>query len=98
MIDNNLAYIPLHVRSCYSINDGLQNVGPIVKKAAKLGIDLTYQFLDSLGLPHRLGDVGIGDEKLDIMAKEAVRTSGLSTRSYVKLNEIDVLAIYRKCL
>ena len=37
MIDNNLAYIPLHVRSCYSINDGLQNVGPIVKKAAKLG-------------------------------------------------------------
>lgn len=79
-----------------------RNVWDIVetddKKAAKLGIDLTYQFLDSLGLPHRLGDLGIGDEKLDIMAKEAVRTSGLSTRSYVKLNEIDVLAIYRKCL
>ena len=33
----SLAYIPLHVRSCYSINDGLQNVGPIVKKAAKMG-------------------------------------------------------------
>lgn len=38
MTDNNLSYIPLHVRSCYSINDGLQNVGDIVKKAAKLGI------------------------------------------------------------
>lgn len=33
----SLAYIPLHVRSCYSINDGLQNVGPIVKRAQKLG-------------------------------------------------------------
>lgn len=38
MTDNTLSYIPLHVRSCYSINDGLQNVGDIVKKAAKLGI------------------------------------------------------------
>ncbi|MGN0903043.1 MAG: DNA polymerase III subunit alpha, partial [Succinivibrio sp.] len=38
MTENNLAYIPLHVRSCYSINDGLQNVGAIVKRAAKLHI------------------------------------------------------------
>ena len=37
MNDNELDYIPLHVRSCYSINDGLQNVGDIVKRAAKLG-------------------------------------------------------------
>ncbi|MGN1281987.1 MAG: DNA polymerase III subunit alpha [Succinivibrio sp.] len=36
MSDNNLAYIPLHVHSCYSINDGLQNVGDIVKAAKKL--------------------------------------------------------------
>lgn len=34
--DLNLDYIPLHVHSCYSINDGLENVGPIVKRAAKL--------------------------------------------------------------
>ena len=38
MTVESLAYIPLHVRSCYSINDGLQNVGPIVKRAQKLGI------------------------------------------------------------
>ena len=38
MTDNDLSYIPLHVHSCYSINDGLQNVGDVVKKAAKLGI------------------------------------------------------------
>ena len=38
MSGNNLPYVPLHVRSCYSINDGLQNVGDIVKRAAKLKI------------------------------------------------------------
>ncbi len=34
--DRDLDYIPLHVHSCYSINDGLENVGPIVKRASKL--------------------------------------------------------------
>lgn len=34
----DLDYIPLHVHSCYSINDGLENVGPIVKRASKLHI------------------------------------------------------------
>ncbi|MDD6318036.1 MAG: DNA polymerase III subunit alpha [Succinatimonas hippei] len=32
----DLDYIPLHVHSCYSINDGLENVGPIVKRASKM--------------------------------------------------------------
>lgn len=36
--DHSLDYIPLHVHSCYSINDGLENVGPIVSRAAKLHI------------------------------------------------------------
>jgi DNA polymerase-3 subunit alpha len=34
--DLDLDYIPLHVHSCYSINDGLENVGPIVKRASKM--------------------------------------------------------------
>ncbi len=37
-MENSHSYIPLHVHSCYSINDGLQNVGDIVSKAAKLKI------------------------------------------------------------
>ncbi|MDY2891733.1 MAG: DNA polymerase III subunit alpha [Succinivibrio sp.] len=32
----DLDYIPLHVHSCYSINDGLENVVPIVKRASKM--------------------------------------------------------------
>lgn len=37
MLTPDLTYVPLHVHSCYSIEDGLQNVGPIVKYAANMG-------------------------------------------------------------
>lgn len=37
-MSEQFSYIPLHVHSCYSINDGLQNVGDIVKRAAALHI------------------------------------------------------------
>ncbi len=37
-MDKDSIYVPLHVHSCYSINDGIQNVGAIVSKAAKYNI------------------------------------------------------------
>lgn len=67
-------------------------------KAANAGIDKTEQFFKEMGLPSTLGEVGIDEEKLTLMASEAVRTSGLATRSYVKLTEKDVENIYRMCL
>lgn len=66
--------------------------------AAGRGIDLTAQFFGDLGLPHTLSEVGIDDSQFALMAEEAVRTSGLSTRSYVKLTARDVEKIYRMCL
>lgn len=66
--------------------------------AAGRGIDLTAQFFRDLGLPHTLSEVGIDDSQFALMAEEAVRTSGLSTRSYVKLTARDVEKIYRMCL
>lgn len=67
-------------------------------KAANKGIDLTEKFFSSLGLPGKLSEIGLDDSQFSLMAKEAVRTSGLSTRSYVKLSEEDVEKIYRNCL
>jgi len=67
-------------------------------KAANAGIDKTEEFFKELGLPSTLSEVGIGEEKLSLMAKEAIRTSGLETRSYVKLSAEDVEKIYRNCL
>ena len=67
-------------------------------EAANAGIDKTEQFFKELGLPSNLGEVGIDDAKLGEMAAEAVRTSGLAARAYVKLEASDVEKIYRMCL
>lgn len=66
--------------------------------AAKAGILRTRRFFRELGMPDRLSEVGIDDSRLSEMAAEAIRTSGLSTRAYVKLNASDVENIYRECL
>ncbi|MBR5360070.1 MAG: iron-containing alcohol dehydrogenase [Lachnospiraceae bacterium] len=67
-------------------------------EAANAGIDLTEKFFVKLGLPTRLSELGIDDSQFELMASEAVRTSGLSTRAYVKLDAADVVQIYRDCL
>ncbi|MBP1584216.1 MAG: iron-containing alcohol dehydrogenase [Lachnospiraceae bacterium] len=66
--------------------------------AAKAGILHTQRFFRELGMPDKLSEVGIDDSRLSEMAAEAIRTSGLSTRAYVKLNASDVERIYRECL
>ncbi|MCR4754775.1 MAG: iron-containing alcohol dehydrogenase [Lachnospiraceae bacterium] len=79
-----------------------RNVWDIVAEddyeAAYAGIDRTEQFFIKLGLPTRLSELGIDDSQFELMATEAVRTSGLSTRAYVKLDVGDVTQIYRDCL
>lgn len=66
--------------------------------AADKGIILTEEFFKKIKLPATLTEIGIDDSKFEEMAKEAVRTSGLSSRSYVKLDALDVEKIYRMCL
>ena len=79
-----------------------RNVWDVVEEddyaAANIGINLTEAFFYQMGLPGSLTEVGIDESKLEWMAKEAVRTSGLSTRAYVKLDAKDVEQIYRNCL
>ena len=67
-------------------------------KAARLGIEKVREFNKSLGMPEKLSEVGIGEDKFDEMASEAVRTSGLAERAYVKLNSSNVKEILRMCL
>ena len=67
-------------------------------KAALEGIKRTGQFFKELGMPSRLSELGIDDSKFSVMAFEAIRTSGLSTRAYAKIDASDVEQIYRKCL
>ncbi len=66
--------------------------------AAKAGIVAIREFFKELGMPETLSEVGIDDSKLMWMSKEAVRTSGISTRAYVKLDENNVYEILKKCI
>ncbi len=52
-------------------------------------------FYDVLGLPRTLREVGIGEEKLELMAENCA--PGLA-RAFVPLTKEDVLAIFRDCL
>ena len=65
--------------------------------AAKKGIDCLKMFFGDLEMPSKLSEVGIDESKFELMAKEAVRTSGISIRAYVKLDETDVVNILNIC-
>lgn len=66
-------------------------------EAANKAIVETEQYFKALGLPSKLSDVGIGDEKFLEMASEAVRTSGIATRSYYHLDVDDIVKILESC-
>lgn len=65
-----------------------------VYQAAKEGIDKTAAFFASLGMPSKLSEVGIGEEKFTEMAEEAVRTSGIAKSSYYHLFAEDIVKIF----
>lgn len=67
------------------------------RKAAELGIEKVEAFNQSLGLPKTLSEAGVPDDRFDEMAAEAVRTSAISTRAYVKLDTADVKEILMSC-
>lgn len=64
---------------------------------ANKGIDALEDFFRSLNIPMSLAEVGIGEDKLELIAEKAVVNGGLSS-SYVALSEDDVLAILKMCL
>ena len=66
-------------------------------KAANLGIDATEKFFQTCNIPSTLKEVGIGNEKFSEMAEEAVRTSGIATRSYYPLQAEDIVKIFEAC-
>ena len=63
---------------------------------AQAAIDATFDWIQHLGFPMTLPEVGIADEAhFDAMATAAVANASLETRAYVPLSEEDVKAIYQ---
>ncbi|PKM86448.1 MAG: NADH-dependent alcohol dehydrogenase, partial [Firmicutes bacterium HGW-Firmicutes-10] len=63
---------------------------------AKKAIEAMEQFFASLGIPMRLRDVGIDEEKFELMAEKAVRYGALK-HAYVPMTKEDVIQIYQLC-
>lgn len=64
---------------------------------ANKAIEMTKSFFDNdLGLPKNLSELGIGEDKLEIMAQKASE-EGLEN-AYVALDSQDVFEIYKSCM
>ncbi len=75
------------------------DVDPADKTAEEIaleGIRQTREWFNSLGAPAGLGDYGIGEEYLEVMAEKATQNGPLGMLK--KLYKQDVLEIYRMCL
>lgn len=66
------------------------------RQLAETAIQKTRDFFTSMGLPATLGEVGIGQENLALMAKKA-RTAKFD-RTFVPLSEEDILNILKLSL
>lgn len=62
----------------------------------KKSIEKTREFFTSLGIPAHLKEVGIGEENLEVMAKQATQRRPLGAMK--KLYAEDVLAIFKMAL
>lgn len=80
----------------YGVN--VWGIDPALDKyaIAHQAIDNTRQFFRELNIPATLGEVGIGEEKLELMAKKAAAHD--LEHAFAPLTAEDVLAIYRACL
>lgn len=87
-----VARFAMYARNVWEIEE------PDDRKAAELSIERTQGFFKACGLPATLREVGIGAEKFQEMAEEAVRTSGISDRAYFPLTSQDIIRIYESCL
>lgn len=61
---------------------------------ANKGIEETYKFFESIGIPMQLKDVGITEDKIDEMAHHIAINEGLEN-AYVPLDEADIAKILR---
>lgn len=73
-----------------------KNLGDL--EIARLGIKKTKEFFKSLGIPMTLRDVGISEEKLEIMAKAVIEYKEGPVGNFKPLKYEDVLSIYKKAL
>ncbi|WP_285767320.1 iron-containing alcohol dehydrogenase [Peribacillus sp. SI8-4] len=64
-------------------------------QALKAVVDYMHQLLDDLDLPHTLAELGIEEDSLPLMAKQAAKIDRLLSNTPYHLNEQKILGIYQ---
>jgi alcohol dehydrogenase YqhD (iron-dependent ADH family) len=87
----------IHLKKFVEYGVNVWNIDSSLEKyeIANKAIEKTREYFISLGIPTTLKEVGIGEEKFDIMAEKA---SKKLSSSYSPLNKEDVLNIYKSSL
>lgn len=82
----------------YGIN--VWNIDPKLDdmEIAKMSIEKTSEFFKSLDIPMTLREVGIGEEKIEIMAADVIEYMEGPVGNFKPLNYNDVLSIFKKSL
>lgn len=62
------------------------------------GIEACRRYFKTLGMPTTLGDLGLGEENIDYLARRACGDGAAPLRSYVPLGVKECGEIYRLCL
>ncbi|MNY73103.1 NADH-dependent butanol dehydrogenase A [compost metagenome] len=75
---------------------GIEEEGRSDREIAEAGIKALREFWSSIGAPSRLAEYGIDEEHLEAMAAQA--TARGPRGNFRKLDQADVLAIYRLSL
>ncbi len=88
--DGNAAKFATLARNLFSIDNEDD------MEAARRGIEHLVMFWSSLGLPATLSEMGIEEDNLPLLAKDAVNTPTHTTGELKKLGYDDVLEIYKR--
>lgn len=90
---NNLYKFVEYGENVWNIDSNLPEM-----EIAKMSIKKTREFFISLEIPMTLRDVGIDDEKLEIMAADVIEYMEGPVGNFKPLNYNDILSIYKKAL
>ena len=68
------------------------------ERTVREGIQATKAYFSALGMPLTLGDVGIGEDKIEYMAEKCTFFGARKLQSDIELGKEEIAEIYRLCL
>lgn len=68
------------------------------ERTVRAGIEATKAYFSALGMPLTLGELGLGEDKIEVMAEKCTFFGQRKLQSYVELGKEEIAEIYKLCL